>query len=390
MPCRLIVGWPLSELTACRCSAAVWLETGSGIRTLFRLARRGVTYPVDVRRLVVFTIGIDPHKGSHLAAVLDEHEIFVEELRVRADRHQRERLLKFAAPYTPRVWAIEGARGLGALLAQQLVGSGETVLDVPAKLSARVRVLDNECADKNDSHDARSAAIVGIRNRRLVVVTPEDHAVVLRMLAKRHHDLTGRRTQSICRLHALLATMTAGGLPRLLSADRAARELRRIRPTDAVGLARRHAAVELLSEVRDSDKQLVELRKRIVAAVRVANTTVTNVYGVGPIVAAYVIGYTGDVKRFATSDRYARYNATAPLNASSGPNPRHRLNNRGNRQLNHAIHIAAVTQLSHDTAGRDYYQRKQAERHSDKEALRALKRRISDAIYARLRADAQR
>src|SRR4051794_35986612 len=107
-------GWPSSELTASRCSASAWLETGSGIR-LFRLARRGVTYPVDVRRLVVFTIGIDPHKGSHLAAVLDEHEIYLEELRVRADRHQRERLLKFAAPYTPRVWAIEGARGLGAL-----------------------------------------------------------------------------------------------------------------------------------------------------------------------------------------------------------------------------------------------------------------------------------
>ena len=119
---------------------------------------------------MVFTIGIDPHKGSHLAAVLDEHEQFLDELRVRADRHQRERLLKFAAPYAPRVWAIEGARGLGALVAQQLVAAGETVLDVPAKLSTRVRVLDNECADKNDTHDARSAAIVGIRIRRLVVV----------------------------------------------------------------------------------------------------------------------------------------------------------------------------------------------------------------------------
>jgi hypothetical protein len=337
---------------------------------------------------MVFTIGIDPHKGSHLAAVLDESEQFLDELRVRADRHQRDRLLKFAAPYVPRVWAIEGARGLGALVAQQLVAAGEMVLDVPAKLSTRVRVLDNECADKNDTHDARSAAIVGIRNRRLVVVTPEDHAVVLRMLAKRHHDLVGRRTQSICRLHALLATMTAGGLPRLLSADRAARELRRIRPVDAVGIARRHAAVELLGEVRDADRQLAELRTRIVAAVHAADTTVTNVYGVGPIVAAYVIGYTGDIARFATRAHYARYNATAPLNASSGPNPRHRLNDRGNRQLNHAIHIAAVTQISHDTAGRDYYQRKRTERHSDKEALRALKRRISDAIYQRLRADA--
>jgi hypothetical protein len=164
---------------------------------------------------VVFTIGIDPHKGSHLAAVLDEHEMLLEELRVRADRYQRDQLLKFAAPYVPRVWAIEGARGLGALLAQQLVAAGETVVDVPAKLSARLRTLDNERSDKDDSHDARSAAIVGMYNPRLLHVAPEDHVMVLRMLAKRHHDLQGRRTQSICRLHAVLVTMVPGGLPKL-------------------------------------------------------------------------------------------------------------------------------------------------------------------------------
>jgi hypothetical protein len=338
----------------------------------------------------VFTIGIDPHKGSHLATVLDDDERLLEEVRVRADRHQRERLLQFAAPYEPRVWAVEGARGLGALVAQQLVAAGETVLDVPAKLSARVRWLDNECADKTDTHDARSAAIVGMRNRRLLPVAPENHAMVLRMLAKRHHDLTARRTQSICRLHAVLAAMVPGGLPRLLSADRAAKELRRLRPTDAVAVARRQAAHALLAEVRDADRQLRELHGRIVAAVRVADSSVTNVYGVGPVVAAYLIGYTGDVTRFATKARYARYNATAPLNASSGPKPRHRLNDKGNRQLNHALHMAAVTQISHDTAGRVYYQRKLAETHSTKEAMRALKRRISDAVYARLQADASR
>jgi transposase len=190
-------------------------------------------------------------------------------------------------------------------------------------------------------------------------------------------------------LHALLATMTAGGLPRLLSADRAAGELRRIRPVDAVGNARRHAALELLGEVRHADRQLTALRHRIVAAVATANTTVTEIHGVGPIVAAYLIGYTGDIGRFPTRAHYARYNATAPLNASSGPNPRHRLNDRGNRQLNHAIHIAAVTQIAHDTPGRAYYQRKRTEGHSDKEALRALKRRISDAVYTRLCTDAQ-
>jgi hypothetical protein len=264
------------------------------------------------------------------------------------------------------------------------------VVDVPAKLSARVRSLDNECSDKNDTHDARSAAIVGMHNRRLVHVVAENHAMVLRMLAKRHHDLTARRTQSVCRLHAVLATMVPGGLPRLLSADRAARELRRIRPIDAVGVARRAACHELLAEVRDADRQLRDLNRRIIAAVRAADTTVTNVYGVGPVVAAYLIGYTGDISRFATKARYARYNATAPLEASSGPKPRHRLNLKGNRQLNHALHLAAVTQISHDTAGRDYYQRKLAQTQNKKDAMRALKRRISDAVYARLVADASR
>jgi transposase len=111
------------------------------------------------------------------------------------------------------------------------------------------------------------------------------------------------------------------------------------------------------------------------------------VFGVGPIMAAYLIGYSGDVRRFSTAGHYARYNATAPIEASSGPNARHRLNPRGNRQLNHAVHIAAVTQVRNDTPGRAYYLRKQAEGKTRKEAMRALKRRISDAVYHQLRAD---
>jgi hypothetical protein len=338
----------------------------------------------------MFTIGVDPHKGSHVAAVLDHREELLCEVRVRADRSQRDRLLAFAAPYAPRVWAVEGARGLGALLTQQLVAAGEHVVDVPAKLSARVRVLDNERSDKNDSHDARSAAIVALRNRKLCAVALEDHVAVLRMLAKRHHELTGLRTQAICRLHAVLATMIEGGLPRNLSADRAALELRRLRPAEPVGHARRHVAVEHLADVRRLDRMLIELRPRIVVAVARSETTVTDVYGIGAVMAAYVLGYTGDIQRFPTKDHYARYNATAPVSASSGPNPHYRLNLKGNRQINHAIHIAAVTQLAHDTPGRAYYDRKRAEGKTDKDAMRALKRRISDAVYQRLVADARR
>jgi transposase len=116
-------------------------------------------------------------------------------------------------------------------------------------------------------------------------------------------------------------------------------------------------------------------------------TSLTGIVGVGPIGAATIIGYTKDVARFPTRGHYASYNATAPIEASSGGNKRHRLNLGGNRILNHAIHIAAVTQLRHDTNGRAYFDKKIDEGKTSKEAIRSLKRRVSDAVYKRLIAD---
>ena len=337
----------------------------------------------------MFIIGIDPHKASHTAAVIDGNEQLLDELSVRADRRQRDRLLRWAAAFEPRVWAVEGASGVGALLAQQLVGAGETVLDVPPALSARARLLDAGRKDKTDAHDARSAAIVALRHRKLRAVGADDHVQVLRLLARRHHQLVAGRTRAVCRLHAVLVEMVEGGLTRKLGADRAARTLRTIHPIDGVGAERKQLALEFLDEVRRHDSSLSELHARIVSAVSAADTTVTDVHGVGPIVACYLIGYSGDISRFPSAGHYARYNATAPIEASSGPRVRHRLNPNGNRQLNHALHIAALGQISHDTPGRAYYQRKQAEGKTRKEALRALKRRISDAVYRQLLADAR-
>jgi transposase len=319
--------------------------------------------------------------------VIDGDEQLVGELSVRADRRQRERLLRWALAFEPRLWAVEGATGVGALLAQQLVSAGETVVDVPPALSARVRLLDAGRKDKTDVHDARSAAIVALRHRALHAVALEDYRKVLRLLARRHHQLIAGRTRAICRLHAVLCEMIEGGLSKNLSAKRAASELRKLRPSDAIALERKHLAVEFLDEVRRHDRALSELDRRIVSTVNAANTSVTEVFGVGPIVAAYLIGYSGDIGRFPTAGHYARYNATAPIEASSGPKVRHRLNANGNRQLNHAIHIAALGQISHDTPGRAYYFAKQADGKSRKEAMRCLKRRISDAVYRQLRAD---
>lgn len=338
----------------------------------------------------MFIIGIDPHKGSHTAAVLDERETLVGELRVDADRRQRDRLLKFAAPYAPRTWAIEAAGGLGALLAQQLVEVGETVLDVPPALSARARLLDSGQTDKTDPHDARSAAIVALRHASLQQVRPVDHTAVLRLLADRRHDLIALRTRTVCRLHALICLLIPGGISQRVSADRAAKVLRSIRPTEAVALERKHMALELLADLRRLDSQIAAIGERIVTAVDASGTTVTDVYGVGPIMAATILGHTGHISRFATAGHYARYNATAPIAASSGPKVRHRLNPRGNRQLNHALHIAALTQIAHDTPGRVFFEKKLAEGKTRKEARRALKRRISDAVYRQLLADTRR
>jgi transposase len=336
---------------------------------------------------LVFIIGIDPHKRSHTAAVIDGDEIVVAELSLRADRRQRDALLRFAAPFRPRLWAVEGARGVGELLAQQLVHVGETVVDVPPALSARARLLDAGRKDKNDSHDARSTAIVALRHRDLREVTAHDHGQLLRLLARRHHQLIAGRTRAVCRVHAVLCEMVAGGLPKNLSVNTAVSALRRIRPADPITIERKRLATELLDEVRRHEHALDELHQRIVHAIATTNTTVIDIVGVGPIVACYLLGYSGDIRRFPTAGHYARYNATAPIEASSGPKVRHRLNPNGNRQLNHAIHIAALGQISHDTPGRAYYLAKQAQGKSRKEALRCLKRRISDAVYRALRAD---
>jgi transposase len=338
----------------------------------------------------MFVIGIDPHRGSHTAAVLDEAEELLSELRVVGDRRQRQRLLEWAAPFVPRVWAVEGATGTGALVAQQLVAAGEHVLDVPPTLSARVRLLDSGRSDKTDSHDARSAAVVALRHRSLRVVRAEDHVAVLRLLAKRHHDLVAARTRAVCRLHTTLCYLAEGHFPKRMTASQAAAILARIRPGDPVSVERKALARDLLAEVRRVDRDLAELLERIRTAVTASATTVTDIFGVGPVVATYLIGHTGDISRFPTAGHYARYNGTAPIEASSGPTKRHRLNPRGNRQLNHALHMAAVTQVRNDTPGRAYYLRKQAEGQSPKEAIRALKRRISDAVYRQLLADSHR
>jgi transposase len=189
-------------------------------------------------------IGIDPHKGSHMAVVVDRDEDELGRLTVRADRRQLERLLSFASPFGERTWAIESAGGLGLLLAQQLVAAGEPVVDVPPTLAARVRLLGSGRSSKNDPNDALSTAIAALRDPQLRTVVAEDHAMVLRMLADRYQDLTRLRTQAVCRLHALLAALVPGGVQKRLSANGAAAFLRRVHPINALETERRRLALD--------------------------------------------------------------------------------------------------------------------------------------------------
>ena len=340
---------------------------------------------------MVVTIGIDPHKGSHTAVALDEHEATLGQLRVRSGPDQLARLCEWAKAWPERTWAVENASGLGYLLSQQLVAAGERVLDVPPKLAARARLLDNGETNKNDPNDARSVAVAAMRAKRLSEVAREDHTAVMRLWARRRKELTSSRTRVANRLHAVILELVPGGYAGEIYASKVARLLEALEPVGAVAAARKEIAEERLDDLRRLDAQLKELRERLAAVVAASRTTTTKVFGVGPVVAAITVGLTGDVGRFADKDHFAAYNGSAPIEVSSGEKKIYRLSMRGSRQLNHALHMAAVTQVSHrHSEGRAYYDKKVAQGKTGKGALRALKRRISDALYAAMVADARR
>ncbi|HEY2268401.1 MAG TPA: transposase, partial [Streptosporangiaceae bacterium] len=336
-------------------------------------------------------IGVDPHKASHTAVAISAAEEPLGELRVRACAAQAERLLAWAAAWSARAWAVEGAGGLGHLLAQQLLAAGERVLDVPPKLGARVRLLAAGDTNKNDPNDARSVAVAALRSAGVREVRPDDHAAVLKLWSKRYRDLGRTRTQVVCRLRAVLCDLVPGGVSRPIYAACAARILQQITPPDAVAAARWELAAAFLGDLRRIDAQIRETRKKLDAAVAAAGTSLTGLSGAGPVIAAAVIGGVRGVSRFGGRGRFAACDGTAPAGVSSGPRQVCRLSRRGNRRLSHAIPMAAVTQIHRrHSDGRACYDRKLAGGKTPEEALRSLKRQVSNAIFACLQADARR
>ncbi|MDQ3498872.1 MAG: transposase [Actinomycetota bacterium] len=238
-------------------------------------------------------IGVDPHKASVAVAVIDEA---VGELLERASFPQNRAglrsLERWASRFPQRRWAVENAGGLGRHLAGRLAAAGESVVDVPPKLSARVRVLSSFAgnARKNDGLDALATALAASRNERLAAIDPEVGSEVLRLLSERREDLVTERTRALNRLHGFLRDLIPGGVAGTLSAHRAARILRGIRPKGASGRLLRRLASEVLRDIRTLDRKIADLNERIEAEVEASGTTLTEIFGIGPILAAKILG----------------------------------------------------------------------------------------------------
>jgi transposase len=260
-------------------------------------------------------------------------------------------------------------------------------VDVPAKLSARVRLLDTGHNRKTDAHDAHAVAVVAVRTPTLRVLSYDEQLEALRMVVDRRDELVRARVQTINRLHRLLAELIPGTRKKDLTALQAKAILASVRPRDLPGKTRRRLAVEELAELVAAEKKINAKTKELQVMVTASGSRLMDLPGIGPIVAARTLADVGDVARFTDRNRFASWTGTAPLDASSGQQIRHRLSRAGNRRMNHMIHIAAAAQIRNDTDGRAYYRRKIDAGKTPIKAMRCLKRRISDAVYRQLVAD---
>jgi transposase len=335
-------------------------------------------------------IGMDPHKRSATIEIIDERERVLTQGRYSTDTDGYQQMLTAGRQFPRRVWAVEGCAGIGRHIAQRLVADGETVLDVPAKLSARVRVFDTGQGRKTDPVDAHSVAMAGLRSAGLRQVQVDDITVALRLLVDRRDELGRARTEVVSRIHQHLLELIPGGAKKFLTRGQASYLLRTApEPVGVVAQTRHQLARELIEEltvidgkIRDADKQLRHLVKE-------TGSCLPELNGIGPSGAARLLGDIGDISRFRSRAHFASWNGTAPIEASSGDQQRHRLSRAGNRRINRVVHIMAIVQLRHDTPGRAYYRRRLAQGKTPMEAIRALKRHLSDVIYRRMLLDSR-
>lgn len=332
-------------------------------------------------------IGVDPHKRSNTVLVLDGRENVLAKQRFNNDRDGYRELRRFANTWKDHTWAVEGAKGVGLSLAQRLAVEGERVLNVPAKLSARVRALGGGSGRKTDDTDAYAVAVAGLRGRNLELVQPDDLAVTLKLLSDRRQELVEQRIASVNRLHRLLQELLPGGASRGLTATKARELLSTVRPRQPIAKTRKSLALEHVIDIERLDTALKQMKTRITALLAEHPSHVQDIFGLGAVTTAVILGEVGDVRRFPSKAHFASYTGTAPIDASSGDTVRHRLNRGGNRRLNHVLHIAATVQIANHGPGYEYYLRKRAAGKSSLEAMRCLKRRLSDVVFRALLED---
>ena len=330
-------------------------------------------------------IGLDAHKRTHTAVAADEVGRELGRCTVRATTDGHLALLKWAAAWPERSFAVEDCH-LTRRLEPDLLGAGERLVRVPTRLMAGARRSSRE-RGKSDPIDALSVARAALREPDLPVAELDGPTRELRLLVDHREALVHERTRVQSRLRWHLHELLPGFAvrPRGLRAERIVDEVEAAL-SKVQGLVS-ELARDLLGRCRALNRRISELERRIRPLVRALAPQLLAVPGCGILGAAKILGETGRVGRFRSRSAYARFNGTAPVPVWSSNTERYRLNRGGNRQVNTALHMIAVTQLRGIGPGRAYIDRRVSTGDTKTEAIRLLRRRISDAVFRAMRAD---
>lgn len=340
--------------------------------------------------------GIDTHKDTLAVAVIDHTGRSLASLELSNTNAGFAELTALLTDHQVQRVGIEGSGAYGRAVAVHLAlehpDQDLAVVEVPTLLTSRER-RGKPGQGKTDPVDALAIARVTAREPVLppvrLTVGP---AADMRALLDYRDELIAERTALANRVHAELAGLLPGYQHQIGSLTTKARihqALDLLAPITGSGAVRADLTRRRLERILAIDTEAGELRKTIAELVEDTGTTLTEEYGIGPLVAARFIAEVVDVRRYPTRDTFAAANGTAPIPASSGRTVRHRFNPGGNRQLNRALYTIAITQIRADTEGRRYYEAKRAQGKTRREALRCLKRRLSDVVYRRMRVDAR-
>jgi transposase len=335
-------------------------------------------------------IGMDTHKRSVTIEVMAADEKVLGGGRYATDVAGFAALRRYVSRFPDRVWAIEGCNGIGQHVAMRLLAAGEEVIDVPPKLSARARVFATGQGRKTDATDAHSVALVGTRMSGLRPVVNDEQLAVLRILVDRRRSLGEDHTRMVSPLHQLLLEPVPGGAKKDLSARQAKALLAKVRPRDRVGKTRRRVAAELIADLERIYARKKAANNELTELLAQTGTGLLDLKGIGPSGAARLLVEVGDITRFPNKAHFASWNGTAPIDASSGDHVRHRLSRGGNRQINRVLHIMARVQIRNPSEGRDYYEHKKADGKSPMEAMRCVKRRLSDVVFQQMLEDSMK